>query len=89
MDKQSKESEWTKDEKAAFRKFWGGDIGKKYLKRMEETRKQLLQAAMGSPERDAAFRFAAIANGIDSILLDIEVMSKEETKEKEAAAKKK
>ena len=80
---------WSKEEMAELRKFWKGDIGKKYIKRIEDTRKQLLQAAMGTNNRDEAFRFASIANGFDSILQDIEALIKSEEKEKEGAAKKK
>lgn len=78
---------WSKEEMTELRKFWQGEIGKKYIKRMEDTKKQLLQASMGSAEPNAAFRYAAIANGFDSVLQDIEAVVKEE--EKEEAAKKK
>ena len=80
---------WSKEEMAELRKFWQGEIGKKYIKRMEDTRKQLLQAAMGSAEPNAAFRFSAIANGFDSVLQDIEAVVDAEKEEKEGAAKKK
>lgn len=73
---------------AELRKFWKGDIGKKYIKRMEDTKKQLLQAAMGTPTRDDVVRYVAIANGFDSVLQDIEAVVNLE-KEKEGAAKKK
>lgn len=79
---------WSKEEMAELRKFWKGEIGKKYIKRMEDTRKQLLQAAMGSDNPDNAFRFSAIANGFDSVLQDIEAVVNAD-KEKEGAAKKK
>lgn len=80
---------WSKEEMAELRKFWVGEIGKKYKKRMEDTRKELLQAAMGQTEPNMALRFAAIANGFDSVIQDIEAVIKEVEKEKEAAAKKK
>ena len=80
---------WSKEEITELRKFWQGEIGKKYIKRMEDTRKQLLQAAMGSAEPNAALRFAAIANGFDSVLQDIEAVIDAEKEEKEGAAKKK
>ena len=79
---------WSKEEMAKLRKFWKGDIGKKYIKRMEDTKKQLLQAAMGTPTRDDVVRYVAIANGFDSVLQDIEAVVNLE-KEKEGAAKKK
>ncbi|MBQ3474470.1 hypothetical protein IJH24_03565 [Candidatus Saccharibacteria bacterium] len=79
---------WSKEEMAELRKFWKGDIGKKYIKRMEDTKKQLLQAAMGTPTRDDVVRYVAIANGFDSVLQDIEAVVNLE-KEKEGAAKKK
>lgn len=80
---------WSKEEVAELRKFWKGEIGKKYIKRMEDTRKQLLQAAMGTNNRDEAFRFASIANGFDSVLQDIEAVINAEKEKKEEAAKKK
>ena len=81
---------WSKEEMAGLKKFWVGDIGKKYIKRMEDTRKQLLQYAMGANNPDEAFRFAAIANGFDSVLQDIEaVVNADKKKEKEVAAEKK
>ena len=79
---------WSKEEMAELRKFWKGEIGKKYIKRMEDTRKQLLEAAMGSATPDESFRYAAIANGFDSVLQDIEAVVNAD-KEKEGAAKKK
>lgn len=80
---------WSKEEMQELKKFWVGDIGKKYIKRMEGTKKQLLQAAMGSDNSDAAFRYAAIANGFDSVLQDIEAVVNQDKEEKEDAAKKK
>ena len=78
---------WNKKEMAELRKFWEGEIGKKYIKRMEDTKKQLLQAAMGSTEPDAAFRYSAIANGFDSVLQDIEAIVNANKKDKEGATK--
>lgn len=80
---------WSKEEMAELRKFWKGEIGKKYIKRMEDTRKQLLQAAMGSDNPDNAFRFSAIANGFDSVLQDIEAVVNADKEKEEGAAKKK
>jgi hypothetical protein len=80
---------WSKEEMAELKKFWQGEIGKKYIKRMKDTKKQLLQAAMGSTEPNAAFRYAAIANGFDSVLQDIDAVINEVDKKKEGAAKKK
>ena len=80
---------WSKEEMAELRKFWQGEIGKKYIKRMEDTRKQLLQAAMGSDNADSAFRFSAIANGFDSVLQDIEAVINAEKKEEATKKKKK
>lgn len=78
---------WSKDEMTVLRNFWKGDVGKKYIKRMEDTKKELLQAAMGQTEPDAAFRYTCIANGFDSVLQDIEAVVN--TEKKEGAAKKK
>ncbi|MBO7720108.1 hypothetical protein J6S35_00515 [Candidatus Saccharibacteria bacterium] len=78
---------WSKDEMAELKKFWEGKIGKKYIQRMEDTKKQLLQAAMGSTDRDSAFRYAAIANGFDSVLQDIEAVVKIDEKEDKGGKK--
>ena len=48
---------------------------------MEDTKKQLLQAAMGSTTAEAALRYSAIANGFDSVLQDIEAVVKIDEKE--------
>ena len=79
---------WSKEEMTELRKFWQGEIGKKYIKRMEDTRKELLRAAMGQVEPNAAFRFSCIANGFDSVLQDIEAVVNANEK-KEGATKKK
>lgn len=79
---------WSKDERAQFKKFWEGEIGKKYLKRLKETKKQLLNASMGARTPDEAFRFSMIGNGFQSVIEDIDMMQKE-PEEKEDAAKKK
>lgn len=78
---------WSKDEMAELKKFWSGKIGKKYIQRMEDTKKQILQAAMGSADRDSAFRYAAIANGFDSVLQDIEAVVKTDEKEDKGTKK--
>lgn len=62
---------FSKAELADFKRFWEGDVGKKYLKKIKETKKQLLEAAMGTPDRDYVFRSVCIANGLESVLLDI------------------
>lgn len=79
---------WSKEEMTELKKFWAGEIGKKYIKRMEDTKKQLLQAAMGSVSRDDVCRYTSIANGFDSVLQDIEAVVNADKKEKEDAAKK-
>lgn len=65
---------FNKAELAEFKKFWESEVGKKYIKKMEETKKQLLEAAMGSVDRDYVFRSTAIANGFESVLLDIKAV---------------
>ena len=89
MENQPKGIEWSKDELAQFKKFWEGPIGKKYIERMEETKKQLLQHAMGSYQPDDAFRHSLIANGFDSILQDIQMLCSDKKDKKEDAAKEK
>lgn len=78
---------WSKDEMAELKKFWSGKIGKKYIQRMEDTKKQILQAAMGSVTSEDAFRYAAIANGFDSVLQDIEAVVNKDEKEDTDAKK--
>ena len=80
---------WSKEEMTELRKFWSGEIGKKYIKRMEDTKDELLHAAMGSVEPNMAFRYTCIANGFDSVLQDIEAVVNAEKKKKEEVAKKK
>lgn len=80
---------WSKEEKTELCKFWKGKIGKKYIERMEETKKLLLQHAMSSAEPNDAFRHSCIANGFDSVLQDIEMVLEWEKKEKEGVAEKK
>lgn len=80
---------WSKEEMTLLRQFWQGDIGKKYMKRIKDTRKQLLQSAMASPTSEEASRWAWIANGFDSVLQDIEAVVNNVDKKKEGATKKK
>ena len=82
---------FSKAELADFKRFWEGDVGKKYIKKMEETKKQLLQAAMGTPAAEQSLYHAAVANGFESVLNDIEATIKtanEEAKEGKTAKKK-
>ena len=62
---------FNKAELADFKRFWESEIGVKYRKKIERTKEQLLEAAMGSPDKDYSLRSVYIANGLDSILLDI------------------
>ena len=79
---------FSKAELADFKRFWEGDIGKKYTKKMERTKDQLLEAAMGAPDRDGSAYYAHIANGVDSIIKDIEALIGATDEKKEAKAKK-
>lgn len=80
---------WSKDEMSELKKFWEGKIGKKYIQRMEDTKKQLLQASMGSTDPDSAFRYSCIANGFDSVLQDIEAVINMDKKEAKGEKKSK
>lgn len=62
-----------------FKRFWEGEVGKKYIKKMEETKKQLLQAAMGTPVAEQSMYHAAVANGFESVLNDIDATIKTAT----------
>lgn len=80
---------FNKAELADFKRFWEGEVGKKYLKKIEETKKQLLDAAMSSVDRDYVYRSTAIANGFESVLQDIKatIENKEEEKTDKKAEK--
>lgn len=65
---------FNKEELAEFKRFWESDTGKKYMKKLKETKEQLLDASMGSVDRDYVYRSTAIANGIHSIILDIKAI---------------
>ena len=65
-----------KAELAEFKQFWEGDVGKKYMKKMKDTKEQLLDTAMGSMDNDYILRSTAIANGFQSVIVDIESMIK-------------
>ena len=78
QDSKSKEGfvRFDKAELAEFKQFWEGDVGKKYLKKIKDTKEQLLDAAMGSMDNDYILRSTAIANGFQSVIIDIESMIK-------------
>ena len=80
---------FNKAELADFKRFWEGQIGQKYIKKIEETKKQLLEAAMSTPDKDYVFRSVCIANGLESVLLDIKavIASIDNDKKKEAPQK--
>ena len=81
---------FNKAELTEFKKFWESEVGKKYIKKMEETKKQLLQAAMGTPVAEQSMYHAAVANGFESVLADIDATIKNATdSEKEAKTAKK
>lgn len=71
-----KEYELSKAELADFKRFWEGNVGKKYIEKMKRTKDQLLEAAMGSADRDGSAYYAHIANGVDSIIQDIDALIK-------------
>jgi hypothetical protein len=78
---------FNKENIAEFKRFWESETGKKYLKKIEETKDQLLDASMGSVDKDYVYRSTAIANGIHSIILDIKAIING-TKEEKTAKKK-
>lgn len=77
--------QFSKAELADFKRFWESEVGIKYKKKIEETKKQLLEAAMGSVETDYICRSVAIANGLESILLDIKATIENVNKENKEA----
>ena len=78
---------WSNEERTIFKKFWESEVGKKYLKRLKQTKKQLLQSSMGSKHPEEAFYYSLIANGFESVEEDIKLL--QEPEKKEDAAKKK
>lgn len=79
---------FNKEETADFKRFWEGEVGKKYMKKLETTKEQLLDASMGSVDKDYVYRSTAIANGIHSIILDIKAIIEGNNREnKEETAK--
>lgn len=79
---------FNKEEIADFKRFWEGEVGKKYMKKLETTKEQLLDASMGSVDKDYVYRSTAIANGIHSIILDIKAIIDGNNKEKKEEAAK-
>lgn len=72
---------FNKAELADFKRFWESEVGQKYLKKIKRTKKQLLEAAMGTADKDYVFRSVCIANGLESILIDIKATIEDVTKE--------
>lgn len=68
------EYKFSKDELAEFKLFWEGKVGKKYRAKFERTKEQLLDAAMGTPDQEGTVRYACIANGLRSVLDDIDAI---------------
>ena len=82
MDTLPKEKQWSEDERAEFRKFWDSKIGQKYLQRIKDTKEEALNYCMGTTEPDAINHYAGMANGFNSLLLDIEFIGKSEAERK-------
>ena len=77
---------FTKAELADFKRFWNSEVGQKYMKKMEDTKQQLLDAAMGSLDTDYILRSTAIANGFQSVIVDIKsIINAVDTNEKKEA----
>lgn len=72
--KDEREFVFTRDEMADFKRFWESTTGEKYKAKIERTKDQLLEAAMGTQDRDSVFRYASIANGFQSVLDDIKAI---------------
>lgn len=78
---------FSKAELSDFKRFWEGEVGQKYKEKMDRTKEQLLDAAMGSVDKNQSSYYAAVANGVNSILKDIEALMKATEEKKEAKAK--
>lgn len=78
---------FSKTELADFKRFWESEVGKKYIDKMNRTKDQLLEAAMGAPDRDGSAYYSHIANGVGSIIKDIDALINATEEKKEAKAK--
>lgn len=91
MDTESNKDEYqfSKAELADFKRFWESEVGEKYKGKIERTKTQLLEAAMGTADKDYIFRSVCIANGLESILLDIKatIANVNKTNKEEKTAK--
>ena len=87
METLPKEKKWTKADKQELKKVFETEIAKRYLKRLKDSKDELLKASMGSINPDEAFRYSCIANGVYSVLEDIEMMTNLEKKEAPAESK--
>lgn len=89
-DSSENEYKFSAAELADFKRFWHSKVGQKYMKKMKDTKDQLLDAAMGSMDNDYILRSTAIANGFQSVIVDVETIIKAKddldkaNKEKEA-----
>ena len=80
---------FTEAELADFKRFWQSEVGEKYMKKMKDTKDSLLDAAMGSMDNDYILRATAIANGFQSVIVDIEsIIKAHDDKTKKEVAKK-
>lgn len=89
MAKSDKLEDWTDEEIKELKKLWESPVGKKYIKRIEDLKKNLLNVCMYSSDRDEVARYVAIACGYDATLDDIDALVNSKKEEKEGAAKKK
>ena len=85
MDNQ--ESNWSKAELKEFANFFTGEVGKKYIEKLEAARDSWVNAALRSETPDQALTNARTASGIDLIISDIYAGINEAKDEKEAKTK--
>lgn len=78
-------SQFNNKEILDFAKFWEGDIGKKYLAKLEKSRDDWLLAATQQPSQELTFKVVNIALGIANVIADINGALEEAKKIKEAA----
>ena len=86
MAKSNKLDDWTDEEVKELKKFWESEVGKKYRKRIDDLKKDVLNVCMYSSNPDEVARYAGIACGYDVTLDDIEALI---NPKKEDAAKNK
>lgn len=87
MDKQNKIEDWTDEEVAELKKFCESKTGKKYIKRLKDLKDEVVKVCIYNPDPKVVTRFAGIACGYESVIDDIEMLSRSKKKEDKGTKK--